>query len=220
MRHLLQPRVLNQAALAAAVSALAAYPAFDLLMRVPGGVPLLEFTIFICTTVLWGFVFAWHTPYTSRPVFAKPESRLFLAVTALGLVVAVVYAAWLDPIVRPKLPKEYPANYPEWFAATLFNLALQQLFLVFAPYDWCLRLTKRHRVAIVFTMLFAAAVPIMKLHLMNVQLSPALLALMLIMWALGGYLAVTFYLRGGIFLVCWWALLLQVRLLLYLNTTP
>src|SRR5580698_7278086 len=98
MRHLLQPRVLNMACVAALVSALACYPRLSLWLNRPGPLWYLEAIIFLCTIMLWGFVFAWHEPYTKRPPFVlNLEAIPVILATLTGVYAAEVYNLWLDP---------------------------------------------------------------------------------------------------------------------------
>jgi hypothetical protein len=215
MRLLLQPRVLNRAGIAALVSALACYPRLSLWQHRPAPLWYLEITIFICCLVLWSFVFAWHTPFTNRPVFVlKLEPGLFVAVTLIGISVAAAYHWWLDPPLRSKLPEEFPVDLKHWSALIPFSLALNQLFLLFAPFDWLLRLLKNRWVATGLTALFGAGVLAMKLYSLATPVPPLLVAALLAGRIGIGLLAVAFYLRGGVLLVWWWTLLLEARHLL------
>lgn len=215
MRHLLQPQILKMAGIAAAISTVACYPRLSLWLTRPAPVWYLEATIFICCIILWGFVFAWHTPYTGRPVFTlKLEMAPFVTATLTGIGAAVVFHLWLDPPLRAKFPEEYPPNLLHWLTTVPFSFALIQLFFVFAPCDWLMRLTKNRRVAMGLTALFAASVQAMKIHSLSAPVPPPLAAELLALRFVGGFLAVWFYLRGGIFLVWWWAFLLQCRHLL------
>jgi hypothetical protein len=54
MRHLLQPRVLNLASLAAALSALACYPRLTLWSSYAIPIWYLLVMIFLCSIILWG----------------------------------------------------------------------------------------------------------------------------------------------------------------------
>lgn len=214
MRHLLQPRVLSSATVAALVSSLASYPRLSLWANRPAPVWYLEVMIFLCAIVLWGFVFAWHTPYTGRPVFArKLERGPFLAATGVALVAAAVFGLWLDPALRPTIPDEYPADLKHWAAMVLFSLAINQLFLIFAPFDWLMRLSKNRRVAASLTVLFGVAVLAMKLQSLSVPLPTTLLVALLAGRIVTGFLTVAFYLRGGVLLVWWWTFLFEARLL-------
>ena len=212
MRHLFQPQVLNQATLAAAISALACYPRLSLWLNRSAPVWYLEAVIFVCDIMLWSFVFAWHTPYTHRPVFVlKPEPRAVLAATLLGVVAAAVAHLWLDPLLRSEWPEEYPADLKNWLASVLFSLALNQLFLIFAPFAWLLRLLKNRWLAAGLTALFGAGVLAMKAQSLGTAVPPPLLAALLAGRAAMGLLAVWLYLRGGAVLVWWWAFLFEAR---------
>lgn len=220
MRHLFQPRVLNWAVIAALISALASYPRLSLWLNHPEPVWYLEGAIFLCGIVLWGFVFAWHTQYTRRPVFVfKIEPRLFVAVTLAGIIAAAVFHLWLDPSLRSKMPEEYPADLKHWFAFVLFLLAFNQLFLLFAPFDWLMRLVQNRRVAAHLTVLFGICLLAMRIGRLSTPLPTLLLAALLAGRVVMGYLAVLFYLRGGVPLIGWWTLLFESRLLLDLDLT-
>ena len=214
MRHLLQPKVLNLASIAALTSALACYPRISLWTGRSAPIWYLEGAIFLCGIVLWSFVFAWHEPYTHRPVFVlKPEPKLFLAATLIGIVAAVVFHLWLDPSLRSKLPDEYPASLQQWFAQVLFALAFNQLFLLFAPFAWLMRLFKNRQAAISLTVLFGVCILAMKIRSLPTPVPPLPLAALLAGRIVMGFLAVSFYLRGGVLLVWWWTLLFEARLL-------
>ncbi len=215
MRHLFQPRVLNWAVLAALASALAAYPRLSLWANRSAPVWYLEVMIFLCAIVLWGFVFAWHTPYTGRPVFArKLERGPFLAATGVALVAATVFGLWLDPALRPRIPDEYPVDWEHWATMVLFSLAVNQLFLLFACFDWLIRLAKRRWVAVNLTVLFGVAMLAMKIQALPTPLPPWLFVALLAGRIVTGFLTVAFYLRGGVLLVWWWTFLFEARLLL------
>ena len=218
MRHLLQPRVLNLASLAALISAVASYPRMVLWVTRPNAIWLLESVIFLCGIILWGFVFAWHPVYVKKPIFRfKLEPRLFITVTLAGIGLAVIYGLYLDPSLRAKLPEEYPTDFNHWLAFLGFALAFNQLFITFAPCDWCMRLFKRTWVAISLTALFGVFVLLMNIQAREVQLSaPLMTALLVVRITLGG-LAVWFYLRGGAVLSWWWTLVLESRHLFHLN---
>ena len=218
MRHLLQPRVLNLASLAAAVSALACYPRMLLWPTRPNAVWYLEATIFLCGIILWGFVFAWHTIYVKKPVFdLKFDRRLFIMVTLAGIGMAAVYALCLDPLLRTKLPEEYPSDLNHWLAFLAFALAFNQLFITFAPADWCMRLFKRPLVAMSLTALFGAFVLMLNIQARGVPMSSALMTVLLVVRITIGFLSVSFYLRGGVVLSWWWTILLESRHLFHLS---
>ncbi|MGA2853266.1 MAG: hypothetical protein ABSE90_03915 [Verrucomicrobiota bacterium] len=218
MRHLLQPRVLNLAVIAALASALASYPRLSLWLNRSAPVWYLEGAIFLCGIVLWGFVFAWHTQYTHRPVFMlKPEPRLFIAATVVAIIAAAVFDLLLDPLLRSKIPEDYPADLQHWFAFVLFSMAFNKLFLLFAPFDWLMRLFKNRWVAANLTVLFGALLLVARIQSLQTQLTPMLFAALLAGKIVVGFLAVLFYLRGGVILIWWWTFLFEARHLLNLN---
>ena len=220
MRHFLQPRVLNLASLAALGSTLACYPRLSLWLNRAAPVWYLEATIFVCGIILWGFVFAWHTQYTQRPVFSfKLEPGPVITVTVLGILAATVFHLWLDPLLRAQMPEEYPEDLNHWYASLLFSLALNQLFLIFAPFAWLMRLFKNGWVAISLTALFGACVLAMKLRMLPAPGPPLLFAALLAGRFFMGVLVVSFYLRGGVVLVCWWTFLIEARHLLNFTGT-
>jgi hypothetical protein len=218
VRHLLQPRVLNLAVIAALASTLACYPRLSLWLNRSEPVWYLEGTVFLCSTVLWGFVFAWHMPYTHRAVFIlKQERGPLIAATVVAIIAAAVFDLLLDPLLRSKMPQDYPADLEHWFAFVLFSLAINQLFLLFAPFDWLMRLCKNRWVATHLTVLFGALLLVLRIQSLSTHLTPTLFAAILIGKIALGFLAVWFYLRGGVLLVWWWTILFEARHLLNLN---
>jgi len=200
---------------------MACYPRLSLWPNRTVPIWYLEATIFLCSMVLWGFVFAWHTHYTNRPVFVrKLEPSPFIAVTLIGISAAMVCHLWLDPSLRAKMPDQYPVDLKHWLALVLFSLALNQLFMIFAPFDWLMRLFKNRWVATGLTAAFGAGVLAMKLQLLPTPISPLLLAALLAGRIVTGILLVSFYLRGGVILASWWTLLFESRLLLDLAGNP
>jgi len=214
MRHLAQPRVLKLAGIASLVTTLACYPRLPLWLNRSFPIYYLEALIFFCGIVLWGFVFAWHTTYTHRPVFAlKVEPQLFIIVTVAGIAVATAFHLFLDPALRLKMPEDYPANLRQWLAMALFSLAFNQLFFIFAPFAWLIRLFQNQRVATVLTVLFGAFVLTIKCRAATTPIPSLLFAALLAVRIGMGFLSVSFYLRGGVLLSWWWTLLVEARLL-------
>lgn len=212
MQHLLQPRVLNLACVAGLASTAACYPRLSLWLNRTGPVWYLEAAIFVCAIILWGFVFAWHTAYTHRPVFVfKVGFMPFLLATALGIVMATICRLWLDPSLRTKFPEEFPPDLEHWLASTLFILAVVQLFLVFAAFDWCVRLFRNRWVAMSLTALFGVGVLAVKVHSLPIPVAPSLLVALLAGRLVTGFLEVAFYLRGGVVLVWWCTVLFEAR---------
>ena len=221
MRDFTQPRVLNLAAIAALASALACYPRLSLWLNRSAPIWYLEAVIFLCCIVLWGFVFAWHTQYTHRPVFVlKIEPGPFIAVTLVGIIAALVFHLFLDPSLRSKIPEEYPADLKQWFAFVLFSLAFNQLFLLFAPFAWLMRLFKNRWVAATLTVLFGAFVLAIRTQSLPTPVPLLLLVALLAGRIAMGFLAVSFYLRGGVLLIWWWTFLFEARNLLNLAGNP
>jgi hypothetical protein len=124
---------------------------------------------------------------------------------------AVMYGLYLDPVFRTALPEEYPPDLTHWFAYLAFDLVFNQLFLVYAPCDWCLRLFRRPWVAASLTALFGMFVLGLNLQAHGAPASTSWMAVLLVSRATLGFLAVVFYLRGGVLLTWWWTLLLESR---------
>jgi hypothetical protein len=212
---------LNLAVIAALASALACYPRISLWTGRSAPIWYLEGAIFLCGIVLWGFVFAWHTQYTHRPVFVlKSKPGPFIAATLVGIVAAAVFHLWFDPSLRSKMPEEYPTDLRQWFAFGLFSLAFNQLFLLFAPFAWLMRLLRNRWVATSLTVLFGACILAMRIRSLSTPFPSLLLVALLAGRIVMGFLAVLFYLRGGVLLVWWWTFLFEARHLLNLTGNP
>jgi hypothetical protein len=215
MRLLFQPRILAQASLASVISVLGCYPRLALWANPTAPIWFLAAAIFICAITLWGFVFAWHEACAKRPVFIfKPDPRLWALATGLASLTALTVHFWVDPALRSRMPEDYPEDLKHWLAAALFSLALTQLFLVFAPFAWLVRLFKNRRAAAILTVAFGAAVMAMKAHSLTPPLPLGLLLPLLVGKLITGSVVIWLYLRGGIFLICWWTLLFESRHLL------
>jgi len=212
MRRLIQPDVSKSAALAGLATALLCYPRFALWTQRIHPLWYLEAVTFCGSFVLWAFVFAWHTHYTKRPVFTlRIGASSWALATAAAVLMAFVLHRFLDPSLRQTTPEDYPLNLSQWAAMTLFSLALNQLFLVFAPFAWLMRLTGRQAVAAALTVLFGVVVLLLKTRLSPEPFAPSLLMALLGVRLVLTLLAVGFYLRGGVLLASWCALLLQAR---------
>jgi len=148
---------------------------------------------------------------------ARPEPGPFITATVIAIIAAAVFDLALDPSLRPKLPEDYPDDLKHWLAFVLFSLALNQLFLLFAPFDWLMRLLKNRWVATNLTVLFGALLLAMRIQSLPTQLPPLLFAALLSGRIVMGFLAVSFYLRGGVMLVWWWTFLFEARHLLNLH---
>lgn len=206
------------AVFAALASAVACYPRLSLWLNRSAPIWYLEAVIFFCCIVLWGFVFAWHTPYTGRPVWVlKSRPRLFIAVTLFGLTAAAAFYLFIDPSLRSQVPEEYPVDLTHWFALVLFSLFFNQLFLIFAPFAWLMRLLQNRPAAVGLTVLLGALVLVIKDRSLPAPIPPPLFAALLAGRIAMGFFAVWCYLRGGVLLVWWWTLLVESRHLLNLT---
>ena len=212
MRRLAQPEVLTSAFLGALATTLLCYPRLYLWSTRTLPLWYLEATLFLGGFVLWAFVFAWHTEYAKRPVLASRIKRADAVwTTVAGVLVAVALYLLLDPTQRLRTPEDYPDNIQEWIAKTLFSLAFLQLFLVFAPFAWLMRLFKTERVATALTISFGVMVLSLKAHASPAPMSAPVFAALLGMRIMLGFLSIAFYLRGGLLLCWWWGLLIEAR---------
>ena len=212
MRRLVQPRIVQSAALAALATTLLCYPRFALWTGRTHPLWYLEAVTFCGSFVLWAFVFAWHTHYTQRPVFTLRISPGAWAVaTVAGILMAFLLHRFLDPALRQTTPEDYPLNLSQWAAMTLFSLALNQLFLVFAPFAWLMRLSRRPTIAVAGTVLIGVVVLLLKTRLSPEPLPMTLLVALVGVRLTLGLLAVGFYLRGGVLLASGFTLLVQAR---------
>ena len=220
MRDLAQPETLKSAVLAAGLTVVACCPRLLLWTKRVHPLWYLEVTIFLGAIVLWSFVFAWHTKYCQRPVFTlKAGGAVFAWATLAGVLGALTLHFFLDPALRLRTPEDYPADLRQWVAITLFTLGFSQLFLLFAPFAWLLRLLRDRRVAAVLTVLFGVFVLVIKTSSSPQPYPATLFAALLVARIVSGCLGVFFYLRGGVLLVWWLGLLLEARHLIELGPT-
>ena len=140
--------------------------------------------------------------------------------TVAGIAAATGLHLFLDPSLRLKVPEDYPTGSEQWFALVLFSIAFNQLFLIFAPFAWLIRLFQNRRVATGVTVLFGAIVLAIKIRHLPTPVPPPLFAMLLAGRVVMGFLAVSFYLRGGVLLSWWWTLLIEARHLLDLAGNP
>jgi hypothetical protein len=217
MRLLFQPQVLNRAAPASLVSALACYPRLCLWTHRPELLPIwyMEAAIFVCGVLLWGSVFAWHEAYTHRPIFiCKQEFMPVMAVTLAGILTGLAFRAWVDPSLRAQFPEDYPKDMRNWLASLAFLLTFTQLFVVFATFDWLIRLVRNRWLAAGLLGAFGAAWLLQQVCQLHGVVPPGLLTALLLGRMAAGFWVVALYLRGGVWLVSWWSLLVYARHLL------
>jgi len=177
----------------------------------------LEAILFLSGIVLWAFVFAWHTRYTGQPVFTfHIKARQFTEATCAGIVVAWLLYTFIDPTARLITPEDYPSSIGELVSMILFGLGFAQLFTLFAPFAWLIRLLRSEKLAVALTILFGVVLIFVKSHSLHVLLPPNLLLKLVILTIASGLLSIHFFLSGGVLLVWWFALLLFSRHLLHL----
>ena len=213
MRSLARPEVLRSAIIAGLCSALVCWPRIATAPHQGFPVWYLEAVALSGSIVLWGLVFAWHTQYTQRPVFTlKVGAWPFALATIAGLATALLWHFTIDPWLRVKTPGNYPTTMEQWLAMTLFSLGLKQLFFVFAPFAWLIRLFGKKAPAFILTVAFSLAVILIReCRLPNPLLAePFFLGLLVLRGAAEAF-SVYLYLRGGVLLVWWWDLLFQSR---------
>jgi hypothetical protein len=219
VRDLAKIEVIKSAAIAALLGCLACYPRLDLWSDRPYPIWYLELLLVLGGSVFWAFVFAWHTKYNNRPVFnLKPGPMPFTIVTLAAVLLASLQFFVFDPPLRARLPNEYPSNAHELIATILFSLSFTHLFLVFAPFDWAMRLFKHQSVAITVVILLGMIVIVQKLQSMPETMPPGLVVMFVVARGLSSLVAVWLYARYGVALVWWWSLLLQARYLLTIST--
>ena len=212
MRHLAQPRVLTQAGYAAVITALACYPRLAIWLERPYSIAFTCGMVLWTTFVLWTFVFAWQPVYARRPVirFSFPP-RIWLIATAYGIISAIALHFVMDPQLRVTTPKDYPANWHTWVAMCLFALALDPLFLCFAPYAFFMRLFRRPEVSLALTVMFGIFVQCLKIDSSRPWPPASLIMELLVLHIIAGFVNVYLYLKGGALPVWWAVLLLELR---------
>jgi len=218
VRDLARNDTLKSAALAAAATTLACHPRLALWLGRQHPLWYLEAVAFLGAFVLWAFVFAWHTRHTGRPVFLlKPDKVAWLTATLAGILIAVALHLFMDAAIRRANPEDFPHSLDEWIAVTLFILGFGQLFFVFAPFAFFIRLFRSPKVALVLTILFGVFVLILKAGSSPKPFGLPLLAARLLARVALGILAVFVYLRGGVLPVWWLGFLIEARHLLDLD---
>jgi len=209
--------VIKAAAVGAAMTSLASYPRLVLWSDRAHQLWFLALTLAWASFILWSFVFAWHAKFSRCPFFfARADLKLFSTATGSGLLGALALELWIDPVLRPLVPDDYPATLESWLAMTLFALSFDQLFLCFAPFAFFLRLTRRPRTAGGLTVLFGVFLLYLQARARLGQ-AALLFVIGLFAWrAVAGFLSVFFLVKGGAIMTLWWVFLLQLRHLLHI----
>lgn len=218
MRSFAQPKVLSQAALAALGSGLACYPRLATWSERLYSVSFLWLILLWALFVLWGFVFAWQFQYAHRPVLGLDfQPKLWGATTLSAAVAGLLVHLELDPKLRALTPGLYPTDWNSWLVMGLFALALEPLFLCFAPFAFFIRLFRKQDAALALTVVFGLFVLALRLSSNPALPAPWLIVEMLAFQVLAGFAWLYLYLKGGALLVWWAALILHLRLLLDLS---
>jgi len=211
MRTLAEPAVLKSSALAAGLMSIACYPRVATAVELRYPVWYLEALLFLGGIVLWAFAFAWYPKYTSRPLFTlRAGWRLWTLATVAGISGAVLLHHLIDPALRARTPSEFPPTLHDWVARVLFGLAFTQVLLIFSPFAWLLRLFQRTTPAVVLTVLFGLVVLAVK-NRGGPPMPAGLLAGLIVFRVTAGLVSTCLFLRGGVVLVWWCALILQSR---------
>ncbi|HSU56890.1 MAG TPA: hypothetical protein VLT36_22715 [Candidatus Dormibacteraeota bacterium] len=214
MRALGQPEVLRAAAFAALGSAVLSAPRLLQWPEAPYPIWFYEALLFLGGMVLWAFVFAWSSRFTQRPVFTLHVAQKdFVTALVAGIAGALLQYYLSDPILRARIPHDFPANTKQWLGMTLFGLAFTSLFLVFAPFAWLARLSGNRTIAAALTIAFGLFVVWFKNQRSPTPLEGSALAGLLATRFVGGAFSILFFIRGGVVLAWFFHLLIQSRLL-------
>jgi len=212
MRALAQPRVIKSAAVAAAGTTLACLPRMALWPTRLYPLWYVTLLMLLGAIVLWAFVLAWFTQYTERPVFIlnQPVKDMVVA-SGAALAFALLLYFFLDPQLIRRTPTDYPRTVEQWAVMALFDLAFVQLFLIFAPFAWAIRLVHRKSIAVLLTVAFGVFVMLLKVSASPVPVTTELLVWLICARVAIGFIWVGLFLRGGVVLVWWCGYLIQLR---------
>ena len=190
---------MSSAALAAFATALACYPRFEMWQTRRLPIWYLELVLLTGTFFLWSFVFGWQGLYGGRdPMRPSKSVPLWALATAGALAVAGLHYFVLDPALRPFVPDEYPVSRGAWLAMAISTLTLTQLFVVFAPLAFFLRMSSRRWLAIALTLAFNLFVMLQRSALAPTPVPSPLLAGLIGIRLLGASILVYFYFKGGL----------------------
>jgi len=219
VRSLSQPAVMWRAAMAALLTITACYPRLALWQDRPQALGFLAALLGLVSFVMWAFVLAWLPEHARTTLLPRRfDHRLWTLATLVGLAGGGLLWGVFDPSLRPLLPQDYPATRMAWVAATLFHLTFVQLFLAFAPLAFFARLLGDRLVAAALTVLFGLFLLLVQVNAAEVALSTWLVAGMIAVRILFGALGMYLLLRGGLLPVSWSAFLIQLRLLIGLES--
>jgi hypothetical protein len=214
MHDLIRPEHLKPTVYAALATAILCLPRLALWTSRVHPIWYLGAMIFALGFVLWGFVFAWHRKYNGRPVFTSNlKEGGFAFATLTGLGAALILRMFIDPITRRVMPEDFPVNLRQWLAVGLFTLSFSQLFLVFAPFAWLMRLFKRRAIAFALTVLFGLVVFVFKTWNAGAPITPVVFGILLLTRFIMEMLLVGVYMRGGVLPTLWLGFLVHLHLL-------
>ncbi len=212
MRSLAEPRVLLRALLAGGITALACHPRIANWVQRPDAVWFLVTAVGWAGFVMWAAVFAWQEKHGQCEVFPRSvPAKLWFSAVALGCAGAVISFHFGDPILRRLAPTDFPANPTQWTEHLLFNLAMEQPFLCFAPFAFGVRLLPGVKSAAVATGLFALFVFGLKLSELEHDLPTGTVLALMTFRAVQSAVVLWLYVRGGAWLAWLFALLIQSR---------
>jgi hypothetical protein len=214
MRSLAQAVVVRNAGIAALLAAAACLPRFLLWSGRDRPIWFLELAVLSAGFFLWSFVFGWQAQYGARdPLKPSRSAALWSVATGCALAGAALNRWLVDPVVRTISPQDFPPNLAAWAAGLLFALSIGQLFMVFAPMAFFLRLAQRGWLAIVLTLGFGLFVMSMKLESAKASPPPGVLVELVLVRLASGAVGLWFYLKGGLPMAWWMALLAHARYL-------
>ncbi len=191
-------------------TAFACYSRLALWSDRPERLGVLLAVLFMGAYVFWGAVFAWHSKYSGRRILSLEwEPVLWASVLICGLAGSAMLHFFVDPTLRPLAPEIYPDSARGLAGMTLFTAAFTQLFVCFAPMAFFLRLTGSTERSVILTVFLGVVLVFIKMS--SFQAPWLFIAGMMAFRALSGYLAVYFYLRGGVLAVWVWTVLLEAR---------
>ena len=143
------------------------------------------------------------------------SARHFVEATCAGLALAGLMFCFIDPTSRLAAPEDYPSSVSQLIAMIFFSLGFAQLFTLFAPFAWLIRLFQSEKLAAGLTIAFGVVLVFVKNHSSHVLLPPNLFLSLIVLTIASGLLSIHFFIRGGVVLVWWFALLLFSRHLLH-----
>lgn len=212
VRQFASPPVLAKALTAGAICALATVPRLMIWQERTDAVWFMAGLLGWCLFVLWGFVFAWEPIHGHAKSFTFQKSlQMWGILSCTGLLVAALLHFGLDPVYQKLFPKEFPADPQAWIAFTLFDLALTDLFLCFAPLAFFARLIKDQRWVIGLTIGFNLLVLGLKLGASPESPPLGIILALTIYRLIDAAAAVYLYRWGGVWPVWYLTLLIDLR---------